>query len=111
VKIKQQQVGAVTIIKPQGPITNSDAQELELNLKEVIRNTLGRVVLDAAAVSYVDSKGLESLVNISQELSRSGKQLKLCNITETVGEVIDITGLSVQFEQFEDANAAVRSFL
>ena len=110
-KIKQQQVGAVTIIKPQGPIINSDAQELELNLKEVIRNTLGRVVLDAAAVSYLDSKGLESLVNVSQELSRSGKQLKLCNITETVQEVIDITGLATQFEQFEDANSAVRSFL
>jgi anti-anti-sigma factor len=77
----------------------------------VIRENLGRVVIDAASLHFVDSQGLESLADVADDLMRSGKGLKLCAANETLRQVIELTGLSPRFEHFDDANSAVRSFL
>ena len=76
-----------------------------------VRENLGRVVIDAAVLPYVDSKGLESLADIAEDLALSGKGLKLCAANDTIRQTLELTGLSAQFEHFEDANSAVRSFL
>ncbi len=109
--IQTQQRGAVTVVKPDGPLTVAEAEEFKTTFLDVMKKTLGRVVLDASAVAYVDSRGLGVLVDITQELAQSGKLLKLCAANETVRQVIVLTGLSSQFEHFEDSNSAVRSFL
>jgi anti-sigma B factor antagonist len=111
VTLQTQEYGAVTVVKPDKPLTGGDADEFKARLLEIVKKTLGRVVLDLSAVSYVDSKGLESLIDVTQELSQSGRALKLCTANETLRQVLMLTGLSSQFEYFEDANSAVRSFL
>ena len=109
--IQTQQCGAVSLLKHEGPLTGDKAQEFKSELIEAIRKSLGRVVVDMSAVTYVDSQGLESLVEVTESLARSGKTLKLCSVNDTLREVLELTGVSPQFEQYEDANAAVRSFL
>lgn len=99
------------MVKPDGPLTFAEAEEFKTTFLDVMKETLGRVILDASAVAYVDSRGLGVLVDVTQELAQSGKLLKLCAVNETVRQVIVLTGLSSQFEHFEDSNSAVRSFL
>lgn len=106
-----QQRGAVLVVRPAGPLTAVEADTFKGRIRELIRENLGRVVIDASALPYVDSKGLESLADIAQELAHSGKGLKLCAVNATLQQVIELTGLAPQFEHFEDANSAVRSFL
>ena len=103
--------GAVLIVRPSGPLTGADADTFKTAVQGFVRDNLGRVVIDASALPYVDSKGLESLADLAEELALSGKGLKLCAANETLRQVIELTGLAPQFEQFEDANTAVRSFL
>lgn len=110
-KVAIEQCGGVAVMKPEGPITWANADEFKAGLLESIGKNLGRIVLDASAVSHVDSKGLGSLVEVTQELAQSGKALKLCCANETVRQVIKLTGLWPLFEHFEDVNSAVRSFL
>jgi anti-anti-sigma factor len=109
--LEVRRVGAVHVIRPSGPITRDGADEVKAALLEAAKTHLGRVVLDASAVTYVDSKALESLVEVTEVLAASGRALKLCALSQTLREVIDLTGLAPQFEQFEDTNAAARSFL
>jgi anti-anti-sigma factor len=101
----------VLVVRPAGPLTGADADTFKTAIQGFVRENLGRVIIDASALPYVDSKGLESLADIAEELALSGKELKLCGANETVRQVIDVTGLSPQFEHFEDTNSAVRSFL
>lgn len=110
-KIQEQQRGAVVVLKPDGPVAGKDADQFKSRLLEVLKENLGRVVLDVSAVTFVDSKALESLVDVTNEISRSGRPLRLCALSGTLREVLELTGLSSQFEHFEDANSAVRSFL
>ncbi len=106
-----QQRGAVLVVRPNGALTAAEADQFKSRLRELIRDNLGRVVIDASALPYVDSRGLESLADVAQELAQSGKGLKVCAANDTIRQVLDLTGLAPQFEHFEDANSAVRSFL
>jgi anti-anti-sigma regulatory factor len=51
------------------------------------------------------------LVELTEELGKSGQALRLCSANKTVREVLELTELTPLFEHFEDANTAVRSFL
>jgi anti-sigma B factor antagonist len=110
-RINEQRSGAVTVLKPEGPIIEADAAALKQKLMTTLGATLGRFVVDMSAVPYVDSKGLEALVEVTEEMNRSGQALRLCAPNKTVREVLELTDLASQFDHFEDTNTAVRSFL
>ena len=60
---------------------------------------------------WAASKGLEALVEVTEEMSGSGQALRLCAPNKTVREVLELTDLASMFDHFEDTNTAVRSFL
>jgi len=109
--IEQERHGAVTVLKPKGPLVGDDVENFRSQLAEVFNNSLGRFVVDAAGIPFVDSRGLEVLADSAGELSQSGQTLKLCGVGETLREVLDLTGLDSLFEFYEDSNAGARSFL
>jgi len=111
VEIQEQRHGAVTVIKPQGPVCQADAEAFGKRMQDVLGRSLGRFVVDASAIAYVDSQGLEVMVQATDELAQSGRALRLCGAGDTLREVLDLTGLIERFELYEDVNAAVRSFL
>lgn len=110
-EIQVQRCGAVSVVRPIGPIKGTDADEVEATLTGAIRENLGRVVLDASAVPMIDSRGLGAMVTVSQELAQSGMPLKLSAMSETVRQVFELTGLACLFELYDDALSAVRSYL
>ena len=109
--IRTQRQGAVTIIRPEGPLLAAEAEQVKSTLLETASASLGRVVLDMEAIPFVDSRGLEVLVEVTEELSEGGQALKLCAANKTVREVMELTELAPLFEYFEDAGSAARSFL
>jgi anti-sigma B factor antagonist len=111
VEISEQTKGAVKVLRPRGPLAAADAEDFKTRAAETARSSLGRLVVDASGIPFVDSRGLEVLAELSDELSKSGQSLRLCGANETVREVMDLTDLSSMFEHYEDVNAAVRSFL
>jgi anti-anti-sigma factor len=110
-RINETRSGAVTVLKPEGPILEPDADALKQKLMATLGASLGRFVLDMSAVPYLDSKGLEALVEVTEEMSGSGQALRLCAPNKTVREVLELTDLASMFDHFEDTNTAVRSFL
>ncbi|MEX0745543.1 MAG: STAS domain-containing protein [Phycisphaeraceae bacterium] len=110
-QIQEEKKGAVTVLRPMGPLTQQDAEQFKTRLMSVRDRSMGRFVVDVGGVPYVDSQGLEALVDANHELSRSGQSLKMCAINETLREVLDLTELASLFEHYEDVNSAVRSFL
>lgn len=110
-EILEQRQGAVTVVKPQGPLCGQDAEQFLQRVKDVMGKSLGRFVVDCGAIAYVDSRGLEVLKQTTEQLADGGQALRLCGCNETVREVLDLTDLSKLFEHYEDVGSAVRSFL
>ena len=109
--IQETQTGAIKVFKPQGPLAEQDVIAFRKMMMEAVEKTLGRFVIDLSAVPFIDSGGLESLVDVTEALARAGQSLRLCATTKTVREVLEVTGLADDFEHYDDTNSAVRSFL
>jgi anti-anti-sigma factor len=109
--IDEQRFGAVTVLKPVGSLALDEVAQFKSRLADAMVRALGRVAVDASAISYVDSKALEVLVEASDQLAQSGRALRLCGVNELLREVLDLTELADRFELYEDASAAARSFL
>lgn len=110
-QIEENKQGAVMVLRPRGPVVGTDAKTLSRRAREVFKETRGRFVLDASEIAFVDSLGLEALLEVTQMLAPSGQSLKLCQTNETVREALNLTGISDEFEHYEDAHHAARSFL
>ncbi|MDF1870326.1 MAG: STAS domain-containing protein [Phycisphaerales bacterium] len=108
---EQQSIGAVSVLRPIGPIANTeDSEQFVDQASQLIRKSLGRFVLDASELSYVDSTGLESLVDIANQLNGFGQALKICAMGETLSETIRVTHTTESFEPFTQVQDAVRSY-
>ena len=110
-KIAEQRQGAVTVIKPAGPLTQAEATELKNYVTRELGSNLGRVVIDMSEIPFVDSAGLEALLDITEQMSQSGQTLKICSPNKTIREVMTLTDITNMFDHFEDVTTAVRSFL
>lgn len=110
-QIAEHQQGAVTVVAPKGPLCAADAEQFKNVAQQVIDRSLGRIVVDASGIPYLDSRGLEVLLDVTEKLWESGKALKLCAPCETVREVMELTDLAGHFEYYQDVNTAVRSFI
>lgn len=110
-EFSEQRHGAVSVIKPDGALTEADAPLFCSRMREAIEDSMGRLVLDASEIAYVDSAGIEALLEIGEKLGETGRVLKLTGVNETLREVFDLTQITGAFECFEDVNSAVRSFL
>ena len=109
--ITEQRHGAVAVLKPDGPCIQEQAQSLSESALQKVRPLMGRVVIDLSASPYVDSLGLETLLDLADEMDQCGQTLRLAGVSATVREVLGLTGLTNRFEFHDDANLAVRSFL
>ncbi|MCG3124386.1 MAG: hypothetical protein GIKADHBN_02849 [Phycisphaerales bacterium] len=103
--------GAVTVLRPSGPLAMGDAEACKSRAVDAKNRSLGRFVVDASSMSYIDSQGLQVLVDLCSDMSDSGQTLRLCGVNETVREVLELVGVADRFEFCIDVNSAVRSFL
>lgn len=110
-QIVEQIQGAVTVLKPDGPLSAEDADVFARRAAGAAERSMGRLVIDATAVPFADSRGLESLLDLAEKLDEGGRSLRLAGACETLREVLDVTGLSGRFEFYAEARDAVRSFL
>lgn len=110
-KIEEHVQGAVTIIRLVGPLAKEDVDVFASRATELARKTLGRLIVDGSGMGFVDSRGLETLLDISDDLAEGGRTLKLCGLNDTVREVLHITELDRRFDLYQDTKTAVRSFL
>jgi anti-anti-sigma factor len=111
VNIEERKQGAVMVLRPCGPLIRDDAVQFTQRAQNVAASTLGRLVIDTSAMPFVDSQGLEALVDLAAIIEQGGRSLKLTGLNTTLRDVFHITGLTDRFEVFDDPSAAIRSFL
>lgn len=109
-KVGEQQHGEVLVLRPQGAMAGVDAEYLGTHIERVLHDKRGPIVLDVSSVPFVDSLGLEVLLDATEHLIRTGQALKICCASAVLREALELTELAPMFEQFDDVEAALGSF-
>lgn len=109
--LEEKRVGTVDVLTPGGPIVDEDADELVSVMNKKLESPNPRFVLSMEKVPYIDSRGIEGIVDSSQELQKRGGRLRLAGVTATCREALELTGQSKRVDFFDTLQDAVRSFL
>jgi anti-anti-sigma factor len=95
--------GAAVIVSVRGEVDLATASELEAYVNEAFAAAEGSVVLDLAAMTFIDSSGLRVLVALSNDARARSEQLALRNVPRHAERVLDLTGLAEWFDRAPDA--------
>ena len=110
-QIEERAVGDVLILDVKGRITLGEGDEL---LKDKVNSLLNqgqkKIVLNLAAVPYIDSAGLGEIVRTYTTVSRQGGNLKLLNLTKRITDLLAITKLLTVFETYDTEKEALASY-
>jgi len=82
-------------------------------LRDTIRKLIAenkRIVLNLGGVNYIDSGGLGTLVSLYTTARTSGGAIKLANLTQRVGDLLQVTKLVTVFEVYSSEEQAIESF-
>jgi anti-sigma B factor antagonist len=89
-------------------------EDIESPLRDAIEQLISaghvKLVLDIAAVTYIDSAGLGLLVAKFVSLRSRGGDLRLVHPTPRSMHLMTITNLATVFETYPSVDAAIQSF-
>ena len=109
IRITEREVNGVAVLDCSGRITLGEA-----TLRETIRELVARgqknILLNLDAVGYVDSTGIQELVNSFISVSNQGGNLKLMNLQKRAHDLLQITTVYTAFEVYDDEAEAIASF-
>jgi len=69
-----------------------------------------RIVLNLGEVNYIDSGGLGTLVALYTSARSAGVSIKLANLTQRVGDLLQVTKLLTVFEVYDSEEKALQAF-
>jgi anti-sigma B factor antagonist len=101
-------IGAAAIIELSGDVDGSAAEVLTaVYTRAVADGPAPTVVLDFAAVDYINSTGIALIVSVLAKARAERRQVVACGLSPHYREIFDITRLSDFIELFPDLDDAV----
>jgi anti-anti-sigma factor len=111
VTVHERAIGDVTILDVDGRIT---VQEGATVFREALSRLLDgghpKIIINMAAVSYIDSTALGELVRGYTSAAKRGGGLRLLQVTAPVHQLLTMTRLTGVFQEFGSEADAVKSF-
>jgi anti-anti-sigma factor len=110
-KISSYKAGSSTVVCPREAITQSECDQLKLTVAEASLAGAGAIVLDLSEVPFIDSKGLEMLLDLERGCREEGGRLKLAGLSDNCAEILRLTDLTGRFEVLASAEQAARNVI
>lgn len=102
--------GAVSVVRPAGPVRLDNVEDLHDLVLPGIMSGVPYVVIDLSETPLIDGAGLEWILDMDDECSKRGGCARLCGIGELCSDLLRITAIGDNIEQFDDLASAIASF-
>ena len=97
----------MTIVDCNGRIVFGEESAL---LRDTVKKLIGennQIILNLGGISYIDSGGLGTLVALYTTAHNAGGAVKLANLTQRVGDLLQVTKLLTVFEVYDSEEKAI----
>ncbi len=108
--IQVERNGTVVIVIVAGEVDAETAPQLRDQFDDLLTRKEQNFVIDLSQVSFMDSSGLASLVQLFKRVRIGHGDVRLCGLQPEVSRIFELTRLHRVFETFPDRAAAVSSF-
>lgn len=107
--IKQEDKNGILKCFISGDVDINTAVQLKKTFDRILSQKKDRIVLNFKDVTYIDSSGLATLVEIFKQLRSYGGKLKLTNLSTKIKNLFEITKLDKLFDILSDDEEAERA--
>lgn len=107
--LEQRTVDGIDIVRLPERLMMADASDARAAIKEIIGLGSGKLILDLADTTFIDSSGLAVLVSSLQAARKKDGDVYLVNMGNTVRALCELTRLHTVFQIFDDEAAALRA--
>jgi len=109
-KVDVQIHGSVSVLVPHGALAGDDVEDFRQRMQTVLEQKDGRVVLDMSDVPYLDSGGIETLLELCSGQQAHATHPRLTQLADTSREALDLTNVLRQLTVFDTVESAIRSY-
>lgn len=85
------------VVDASGDIDMSSSPRMREELRKLVAQKPGKIVVSLKDVSYIDSSGLATLVECLQSTNKLGSQLMLIGMNDSVKDIFELSGLDRVF--------------
>ena len=98
--IRRTKAGVKTILAPDCALIGESLSLLDAEVKKCIDADELRLVIDFQSVPFIDSEGLEKLMEYYHQIRRKGGNLEIFNPNPLCNEILNVTRLTDYLEIF-----------
>ena len=109
-KIAEEKSGDVLVCMLEGEVDINTSPQLRKAFEDLIKRNEKKVIVEFKSVSYIDSSGLATLIELFQRLKKIGGVMRFSGMNQKVKNAFEITKLHKLFEIFEDRQTALKDF-
>lgn len=100
----------LTVCHVDGEININSSPEIKKTFDKLISKKTPKIVINLSQVTYVDSSGLATLVEILKNMRAYGGRLRLTNLSSKIKNLFEITKLEKLFEIIAEEADAIATF-
>jgi anti-anti-sigma factor len=107
--IKCEDYDHVTVLSISGEFNAEATETFRKEIEERLTRKVRFFVIDLQQTTFLDSKGLESLIWLQDQCDERLGTTRLCNPDETCRKILQVTRLDGRFDVFADVSEAVKT--
>jgi len=108
--IRMEPKGGLMVCHIEGEIDINSSPDIKKNFDKITAKKEPRIVINLSKVTYVDSSGLATLVEILKNMKAYGGRMRLVGLSQKIKSLFEITKLEKLFEIMADEETAVSTF-
>ena len=101
----------LTVCHIDGEIDINSSPEIKKSFDKLISKKTAKIIINFSKVTYVDSSGLATLVEILKNMRTYGGRMRLTNLSGKIKGLFEITKLDKLFEILPDEGEAISTFV
>lgn len=102
--------GAVDVVSGTDPLDEAHLEAARAALEPCLAAGRPAIVFNLARVAYIDSAGLELLLDLSDRCRARGGEMQLAGPNGLCGDILRVTEVADRFSVFDNVTSAVGSF-
>lgn len=100
----------LTVCHIDGEIDINSSPAIKKSFDKLISQKTPKIVINLSKVTYVDSSGLATLVEMLKNMKSYGGRMRLASMSPKIKSLFEITKLEKLFEIMADESAAIVDF-
>lgn len=100
----------IAVVSLEGNIHEGNCDEIKHRIESLIEEGKINIIVDLSRVPDMDSSGIGIFISLLDRVGKMNGTLKLASIQPFVMDVINISGLSKVFENYNSVNEASASY-